>query len=209
MHHVQLSGRRQLCDRQLYFFHHSQNIEIVPTSGKGKTISLLTATNPLGNATIFESTVGTPPTCRRQGRLILPPDKAGWILTPTKYPAQSTCMADHIPIITTTAASDARGWDIYMAQLGYVVLMLTTRAVTTGTGIWELYVPPIGNQKRWKGKVKGGFLKIIWVYVDNNRISITWFGASVSSTTNDLTCPELFQVGVAGGPVSSNWTYCK
>ena len=47
MHHVQLSGSGNYVIDNYTSFTIPRNIEIVPTSGKGKTISLLTATNPL------------------------------------------------------------------------------------------------------------------------------------------------------------------
>ena len=59
MHHVQLSGSGNYVIDNYTSFTIPRNIEIVPTSGKGKTISLLTATNPLEAYNMPEITVGT------------------------------------------------------------------------------------------------------------------------------------------------------
>ena len=59
MHHVQLSGNGNYVIDNYTSFTIPRNIEIVPTSGKGKTISLLTATNPLEAYNMPEITVGT------------------------------------------------------------------------------------------------------------------------------------------------------
>jgi len=59
MHHVQLSGSGNYVIDNYTSFTIPRNIEIVPTSGKEKTVSLLTATNPMEAYNIPEITVGT------------------------------------------------------------------------------------------------------------------------------------------------------
>ena len=56
---LQLSGNGNYVIDNYTSFTIPRNIEIVPTSGKGKTISLLTATNPLEAYNMPEITVGT------------------------------------------------------------------------------------------------------------------------------------------------------
>ena len=59
MHHVQLSGSGNYVIDNYTSFTIPRNIEIVPTSGKEKTVSLLTATNPMEAYNMPEITVGT------------------------------------------------------------------------------------------------------------------------------------------------------
>ena len=118
MHHVQLSGNGNYVIDNYTSFTIPRNIEIVPTSGKGKTISLLTATNPLEAYNMPEITVGTLKAADGKTdlyyRLIKPvnfdPNK--------KYPAVVYVYGGpHAQLIHNNRNYDARGWDIYMAQL--------------------------------------------------------------------------------------------
>ncbi len=128
MHHVQLSGSGNYVIDNYTSFTIPRNIEIVPTSGKGKTISLLTATNPLEAYNMPEITVGTLKAADGKTdlyyRLIKPvnfdPNK--------KYPAVVYVYGGpHAQLIHNNRNYDARGWDIYMAQLGYVMLTVDNR----------------------------------------------------------------------------------
>ena len=208
MHHVQLSGSGNYVIDNYTSFTIPRNIEIVPTSGKGKTISLLTATNPLEAYNMPEITVGTLKAADGKTdlyyRLIKPvnfdPNK--------KYPAVVYVYGGpHAQLIHNNRNYDARGWDIYMAQLGYVMLTVDNRGSDNrGLEFENCTFRQLGTEEM-KDQVKGvDFLKSLG-YVDNNRIGVHGWSFGGFMTTNlMLTYPELFKVGVAGGPVI-DWAY--
>lgn len=208
MHHVQLSGNGNYVIDNYTSFTIPRNIEIVPTSGKGKTISLLTATNPLEAYNMPEITVGTLKAADGKTdlyyRLIKPvnfdPNK--------KYPAVVYVYGGpHAQLIHNNRNYDARGWDIYMAQLGYVMLTVDNRGSDNrGLEFENCTFRQLGTEEM-KDQVKGvDFLKSLG-YVDNNRIGVHGWSFGGFMTTNlMLTYPELFKVGVAGGPVI-DWAY--
>ena len=208
MHHVQLSGSGNYVIDNYTSFTIPRNIEIVPTSGKGKTISLLTATNPLEAYNMPEITVGTLKAADGKTdlyyRLIKPvnfdPNK--------KYPAVIYVYGGpHAQLIHNNRNYDARGWDIYMAQLGYVMLTVDNRGSDNrGLEFENCTFRQLGTEEM-KDQVKGvDFLKSLG-YVDNNRIGVHGWSFGGFMTTNlMLTYPELFKVGVAGGPVI-DWAY--
>ena len=208
MHHVQLSGSGNYVIDNYTSFTIPRNIEIVPTSGKEKTVSLLTATNPMEAYNMPEITVGTLKAADGKTdlyyRLIKPvnfdPNK--------KYPAVVYVYGGpHAQLIHNNRNYDARGWDIYMAQLGYVMLTVDNRGSDNrGLEFENCTFRQLGTEEM-KDQVKGvDFLKSLG-YVDNNRIGVHGWSFGGFMTTNlMLTYPELFKVGVAGGPVI-DWAY--
>lgn len=113
----------------------------------------------------------------------------------------------HAQLIHNNRNYDARGWDIYMAQLGYVMLTVDNRGSDNrGLEFENCTFRQLGTEEM-KDQVKGvDFLKSLG-YVDNNRIGVHGWSFGGFMTTNlMLTYPELFKVGVAGGPVI-DWAY--
>ena len=208
MHSVQLSGSGKYVIDNYTSFTIPRNIEIVPTSGKGKSINLLTATNPMEAYNMPEITVGTIKAADGKTdlyyRLIKPvnfdPNK--------KYPAVIYVYGGpHAQMIHNTRNYDARGWDIYMAQLGYVMLTVDNRGSDNrGLEFENCTFRQLGTEEM-KDQVKGvDFLKSLG-YVDDNRIGVHGWSFGGFMTTNlMLTYNDIFKVGVAGGPVI-DWAY--
>lgn len=208
MHNVQLSGSGKYVIDNYTSFTIPRNIDIVPVSGKGKTVNLLTATNPMEAYNMPEITVGTIKAGDGKTdlyyRLIKPvnfdPNK--------KYPAVIYVYGGpHAQMIHNTRNYDARGWDIYMAQLGYVMLTVDNRGSSNrGLEFENCTFRQLGTEEM-KDQVKGvDFLKSLG-YVDNNRIGVHGWSFGGFMTTNlMLTYPDIFKVGVAGGPVI-DWEY--
>lgn len=208
MHHVQLSGSGKYVIDNYTSFTIPRNIEIVPTSGKGKTVNLLTASNPMEVYNMPEIAVGTIKAADGKTdlyyRLIKPvnfdPNK--------KYPAVVYVYGGpHAQLIHNNRNYDARGWDLYMAQLGYVMLTVDNRGSDNrGQEFENCTFRQLGTEEM-KDQVKGvDFLKTLG-YVDNNRIGVHGWSFGGFMTTNlMLTYPEIFKVGVAGGPVI-DWAY--
>ena len=125
-----------------------------------------------------------------------------------KYPAVVYVYGGpHAQLIHNNRNYDARGWDIYMAQLGYVMLTVDNRGSDNrGLEFENCTFRQLGTEEM-KDQVKGvDFLKSLG-YVDNNRIGVHGWSFGGFMTTNlMLTYPELFKVGVAGGPVI-DWAY--
>ncbi len=101
----------------------------------------------------------------------------------------------------------ARPWEIYMAQNGYVVFVVDNRGSENRGLAFEncthRHLGDIEMQDQLEG-VK--FLKSL-PYVDANRLGVHGWSFGGFMTTN-LMCsyPDVFKVGVAGGPVI-DWKY--
>lgn len=96
----------------------------------------------------------------------------------------------------------SRSWETYMAQNGYLLFILDNRgSENRGKAFEQVTFRQLG-QEEMKDQMKGvDFLKSL-PYVDANRIGVHgWsFGGfmTISLMTN---YPDVFKVGVAGGPV--------
>jgi len=100
-----------------------------------------------------------------------------------------------------------RGWEIYMAQLGYVIFVLDNRGSQyRGQKFEQATFRHLGDEEM-KDQIKGvEFLKTL-PYVDADRMGIHGWSFGGFMTTNLMcTYPDVFKVGVAGGPVI-DWKY--
>ncbi len=96
----------------------------------------------------------------------------------------------------------SRSWETYMAQKGYLLFILDNRGSENRGKVFEQVTFRQLGQEEMKDQMKGvDFLKSL-PYVDANRIGVHgWsFGGfmTISLMTN---YPDVFKVGVAGGPV--------
>lgn len=101
----------------------------------------------------------------------------------------------------------ARPWEIYMAQRGYVVYVLDNRGSQYRgfefESVTHRHLGDVEMQDQLEG-VK--FLKSL-PYVDGNRLGVHGWSFGGFMTTNLMcTYPDVFKVGVAGGPVI-DWKY--
>ena len=100
-----------------------------------------------------------------------------------------------------------RGWEIYMAQKGYLLFILDNRGSEhRGLAFENVTFRHLGVEEM-KDQMEGvNFLKSL-PYVDADRIGIHGWSFGGFMTTNlMLTYPDVFKVGVAGGPVI-DWQY--
>lgn len=137
-------------------------------------------------------------------RLIKPAD-----FDPTKkYPAIIYVYGGpHAQMVNNSWANGARGWDIYMPNKGYIMLSVDNRgSENRGLAFEQTTFRNLGIEEG-KDQVKGAeFLKSL-PYVDGNRIGVHgWSFGGHMTTALMLRYPELFKVGVAGGPVI-DWGY--
>ncbi|MGL5272068.1 MAG: DPP IV N-terminal domain-containing protein [Phocaeicola sp.] len=208
-HNVQLSTTgKYLIDN--YSSHTiARNIAIIPTNGKSKkVVTLLEATNPMEAYNMPEITVGTLKAADGETelyyRLIKPVD-----FDPNKkYPAIIYVYGGpHAQMITNVRDYGARGWDIYMAQKGYVMLTVDNRGSSNRGLEFENCTHYQLGTEEMKDQLQGVELLKSLPYVDINRLGVHGWSYGGFMTTNlMLTYPDTFKVGVAGGPVI-DWNY--
>ena len=100
-----------------------------------------------------------------------------------------------------------RGWELYMAEKNYVVFVLDGRGSDErGLEFENVTFRHLGKEEM-RDQIKGvEFLKSL-PFVDSERIGVHGWSYGGFMTTNlMLTYPDVFKVGVAGGPVI-DWSY--
>ncbi|MBQ8806980.1 MAG: DPP IV N-terminal domain-containing protein [Bacteroidaceae bacterium] len=185
----------------------ARKIDIIPTNG-GKALNLLTAKEPWDEYKTPKMEVGTIKAADGVTdlyyRLVLPTD-----FDPTKkYPAIVYVYGGpHAHNIDASRHWGVRGWDIWMAQKGYVMFCLDNRGSEhRGLAFEQATFRNLGVEEM-KDQLKGvDYLKSL-PYVDGNRLGVHgWSFGGFMTTSLMTTYPDVFKVGVAGGPVI-DWKY--
>lgn len=183
------------------------NIDIVNTNNNQKT-NLVTAPDPYKGYDVPEITIGSIKAddglTDLYYRLIKPvnfdPNR--------KYPVIIYVYGGpKLRLVENARSGNARGWDIYMAQKGYVVFSLDNRgSQDRGLEFENAIYEKLGINEA-KDQMKGvDFLQTL-PYVDTARIGVHGWSFGGYMTVNlMLRYPETFKVGVAGGPVI-DWKY--
>lgn len=101
----------------------------------------------------------------------------------------------------------ARPWEIYMAQKGYVIFVLDNSGSSERGFAFETATYHRLGQEEMKDQMRGvDYLKSL-PYVDADRIGVHGWSFGGFMTTSLITnYPDVFKVGVAGGPVI-DWKY--
>lgn len=169
----------------------------------GEKTTLLTAPDPFAGYTIPKISIGTIKASDGKTdlyyRLVEPKnlDKS------KKYPAIIYVYGGpHAQMITDSWNYGVRGWDIYMANKGYVVLTVDNRG-SDNRGL-EFENATFRNLGIIEGEdqVEGTKLLKQLNYVDMDRIGVHgWSFGGHMTTALLLRYPNIFKVGVAGGPV--------
>ena len=179
-----------------------RNIDIVSTKN-GKEHNILTAEDPWKDYQVPEIKTGSIKAADGVTdlyyRLILPtnfdPNK--------KYPAVVYVYGGpHAHNIDASRNWGVRGWDIWMAQQGYVMFCLDNRGSEhRGLAFEQATFRNLGVEEM-KDQICGvEFLKSL-PYVDGNRLGVHgWSFGGYMTTSLMTTYPDVFKVGVAGGPV--------
>lgn len=207
-HQASLSANGTYLIDKFTSFSVPREISILPTNGK-KGVNLLTATDPMYEQyNMPEITIGTIKAADGVTdlyyRLIKPVD-----FDPNKkYPAIIYVYGGpHAQLIHNNRFYDARGWDLYMAQKGYVMLTVDSRGSDNrGLKFENVTFRHLGVEEM-KDQVKGAEFLQSLPYVNPEKIGVHGWSFGGFMTTNlMLTYPDLFKVGVAGGPVI-DWKY--
>lgn len=183
-------------------------IDIVSVKS-GKTIqTLLKAENPYKNHVLGETEIITVKAADGEtdlyGRLIKPtnfdPNK--------KYPVIIYVYGGpHAQLVHNRWMGGARMWQHYMAQQGYVCFTLDNRGSAGRGQVFEDVIHRQLGQEEMKDQVAGvKFLQSL-PFVDQERIGVHGWSYGGYMTISLMTnYPELFKVGVSGGPVI-DWKY--
>ena len=203
VHRVQLSGSGKYVIDSYSSHNVARNIEILPVSGKGKSHNLLTATHPMEAYNMPEITLGTIKAADGKTDLYYRLVKPVNFDANKKYPAVIYVYGGpHAQNITDTYNYGVRGWELNMAQLGYVMLTVDNRGSSNRGLEFEYCTPRQLGVEEMKDQMKGGELLKSLGYVDAERIGVHGWSFGGFMTTNlMLTYNDTFKVGVAGGPV--------
>ena len=202
-HRVQLSGSGKYVIDNYTAHNVARSINVLSTTGKGKEINLLTAEHPMEAYNMPEITLGTIKAADGKTDLYYRLVKPVNFDASKKYPAVIYVYGGpHAQNITDTYNYGVRGWDIYMAQLGYVMLTVDNRGSSNRGLEFENCTHRKLGVEEMKDQMKGVELLKSLSYVDANRIGVHGWSFGGFMTTNlMLTYNDTFKVGVAGGPV--------
>lgn len=170
----------------------------------GKIIkNLLSAPNPYAKYTMPEIVTGTILSADGRTPLNYRLVKPVQFDETKKYPAIVYVYGGpHAQLVTGDWMNGVRGWDLYMAQRGYVVFTVDGRGSANRGFEFESVIHRNLGVKEMEDQLKGvEFLKSL-PFVDSNRLGVHGWSYGGFMTTNlMLTYPDLFKAGVAGGPV--------
>lgn len=202
VHSAKLSATgRYLCDTwrapELY-----RQIDLVNTATTAK-VTLNKADTPWGDFNVPQICSGTikaaDGTTDLYYRMVKPLD-----FDPNKkYPAVVYVYGGpHAHLVNASWNYAARPWEIYMAQKGYLIFVVDNRGSQYRGMEFESCTHRQLGVLEMQDQMKGvEYLKSL-PYVDGNRLGVHGWSFGGFMTTN-LMCsyPEVFKVGVAGGPV--------
>ena len=176
---------------------------ILQSTGSKKSTALLQAENPYMGYAMPEIEIGSfkadDQTTDLYYRLTKPVD----FDPEKKYPTVIYLYnGPHAQLVNNSWMGAIRGWDIYMAQKGYVVFTIDGRGSANRGRDFEQAIHQHLGEQEGKDQMKGIEFLSSLPYVDTARIGIHgWSYGGFMTTYMLLTYPEIFKVGVAGGPV--------
>ncbi|MDO4692382.1 MAG: S9 family peptidase [Porphyromonadaceae bacterium] len=108
----------------------------------------------------------------------------------------------HAQLVQNRHRAAARGWELNMANLGYIIFTVDGRGSAYRGAAFEQVIHRQLGKNEMADQMRGvDFLKS-HAWVDASRIGVYGWSYGGFMTTNlMLTHPETFKVGVAGGPV--------
>lgn len=185
----------------------ARKIDLTNTS-TGKSQNLLTADDPWAGYNVPEITCGTIKAADDSTDLYYRMVKPVGFDPAKKYPTVVYVYGGpHARNVMASRNYMARGWEIYMAQRGYLLFILDNRGSSErGLAFENVTFRHLGEEEM-KDQMRGiDYLKSL-PYVDADRIGVHGWSYGGFMTTNlMLTHPDVFKVGVAGGPVI-DWKY--
>lgn len=177
-------------------------------TANGKAERLFTAENPWQEYDVPEISVGTIKAADGITDLYYRLVKPTNFNPAKKYPAVVYVYGGpHAQNVSGGWNYDVRGWDIYMAQLGYVVFTLDNRGSSyRGLEFENCTFRHLGTEEA-KDQLEGVRMLKNLSYVDQDRIGVHgWSFGGFMTITLMTRYADVFKVGVAGGPVI-DWKY--
>ena len=184
-----------------------KDIDIIRTKDKKKTASLLSAKDPFGQYIMPKIEVGKIKAADGitdlYYRLVKPAD----LDENKKYPTIVYVYGGpHAQLITGNWLYGVRGWDLYMAQKGYIVFTLDGRGSANRGHAFESVIHRNLGINEMADQIKGvEYLKSL-PYIDTDRIGVHGWSYGGFMANLMLSYPDIFKVGVAGGPVI-DWSH--
>lgn len=178
-----------------------RNIEII---GKKKdSIKLLTAKDPWQGYAIPIFKCGTITAADGMTdlyyRMVMPPDFDETKVYPTIVYVYG---GPHAQMVNASWHYGSRSWETYMAQKGYIIFILDNRgSENRGKDFEQATFRQLGQVEAKDQMCGVEYLKTL-PYVDTQRLGIHgWSYGGFMTITMMTTYPDVFKVGVAGGPV--------
>lgn len=184
----------------------AQHVELYTSSNK-KAKLLLNSSDKLGSVAIGNSEIGSiigKDGSKLYTRLIKPSN-----FDPTKkYPVMVYVYGGpHAQMITNTWLDGANLWMYWMAEQGYLVFTLDGRGSANRGFAFESQIHRRLGDVEMEDQLSGVDYLISLPYVDANRLAVHgWSFGGFMTTSLLLRHPDVFKVGVAGGPVT-DWKY--
>ncbi len=186
---------------------HPRSIDIIDTKTSA-TINLLTAENPYEGYRMPIIELGSIKAADDETDLYYRITKPADFDANKKYPVIVYVYGGpHAQMITGGWLNGVRSWDLYMANKGYIMFTLDNRGSgNRGLEFENVTFRHLGIEEG-KDQIRGiEYLKSL-PYVDSERIGVHgWSFGGHMTTALILRYPEIFKVGVAGGPVI-DWAY--
>ena len=165
--------------------------------------NLLTAADPTSDYAYSEISLGTIKSADGQYdnyyRLIKPKD-----FDPSKkYPVIVYVYGGpHSQMVQDTYMAQLRRWEMYMAQRGYLVYVQDNRGTQNRGLEFEQAIHGQCGQAEMADQMEGVRMLMELPYVDKDRIGVHGWSYGGFMTISLMTSyPDVFKVGVAGGPV--------
>lgn len=202
---ISKSGR-YIIDR--YSNHNTPRIINFTDLKTGKTKNLLTAPDPYEGYVMPEIKCGTLKAADGETDLYYRLTRPENIDPDKKYPVIIYVYGGpHVQQVRDGWNWDARGWDIYMANRGYIIFTIDGRGSANRGSAFE----NVTHRQLGKVELQDQMKGIEWLkslpYVDKDRIGVHgWSFGGFMTTNMMLNEPDIFKAGVAGGPVI-DWKY--
>ena len=186
----------------------ARQVTLLSTKKGGASSSLLTAEDPWKDYNAPEITSGSIKAADGVTDLYYRLIKPVGFDPSKKYPTVVYVYGGpHAHNVQASRGYAFRGWEIYMAQLGYVVFVLDNRGSQyRGLKFEQATFRHLGDEEMKDQLCGVEYLKTL-PYVDADRMGVHGWSFGGFMTTNLMcTYPDVFKVGVAGGPVI-DWKY--
>ena len=108
----------------------------------------------------------------------------------------------HSQMVRNTYLASLRRWEMYMSQRGYVVYVQDNRGTSNRGSEFEKAIHRRCGQAEMADQMEGVKMLLSLPYVDSERLGVHGWSYGGFMTISLMTSyPDIFKVGVAGGPV--------